>query len=291
MNRESSIVDFVDWIRGLPSDEQLRPTTCAIGTVGWEGVAAHFEKGEADNDGHTLVRVTLYGGKAPYEPAKAGVAQGREVVAMMSAELGRIPPKGARVYVLFPTGMELTPGAGVIVASVEPGREVNDNLGAGHATLASSGGAARVTVKEDGSIVLFTTSDNTKDGLSISVVISPTKFQINAPWGRLTFDDTGFHVTHVSGAAIDMGAIGGLPAPFDVIASYIALKAAMVSTPAALVSMANPAGIPVQLADAESLLVVLADIQLRLGGVAGPPSPAAAAIMTAGLGTNASASK
>ncbi|AKV04569.1 hypothetical protein AKJ09_11232 [Labilithrix luteola] len=91
-----------------------------IGTVGWASRDEHFEPGSATNGGLTMVFVTLYRGKTPGEPTKTGVAQGYEIVCQMSSLAGaRIPPKGTRVYVAIPKGMEELAGAGVIFASVE----------------------------------------------------------------------------------------------------------------------------------------------------------------------------
>jgi len=93
---------------------------CLVGTVGWDGREEHAELGTDDNDGHTLVCVTLYEGKTPGVETKVGVAQGYQIRCHISALTGiRVPPKGTRVYVLFPHGMTQVPGAGVIVATIE----------------------------------------------------------------------------------------------------------------------------------------------------------------------------
>lgn len=91
-----------------------------IGTVGWEGRDDHVEFGTGDNDGHTLVCVTLYRGRTQGEPVKKGVGQGYPVRCHISSLAGaRVPPKGTRVLVATPFGMEQLPGAGVIVATIE----------------------------------------------------------------------------------------------------------------------------------------------------------------------------
>lgn len=100
-----------------PAQDYVAPQV-EIGTVGWEGRESHFEKGTADNDGHTLVCVTLYRGRDPGVRPKDGVAQGQQILCHISDGIYRIPPKGARVYVAIPHGMEELPGSGCIVASV-----------------------------------------------------------------------------------------------------------------------------------------------------------------------------
>jgi hypothetical protein len=98
----------------------------------------------------------------------------------------------------------------------------------------------------DGKISIFTTSDATPNGQSVYQQVAPTGFTRVAPWGRETFDANGFHVKHVSGARIDLGAIGGLSAPLDALNSYVTLSAQAVHIEAALVTLgpADGAGMP-----------------------------------------------
>lgn len=91
-----------------------------IGTVGWEGQDEHVEFGTDDNDGHTLICVTVFRGRSPGEPVKKGVAQGHKIRCHISSLSGaRIPPRGTRVLVAIPFGMEQLVGAGVIIATIE----------------------------------------------------------------------------------------------------------------------------------------------------------------------------
>lgn len=86
-----------------------------IGTVGWASRSDWFEKGTGENDGHTLVFVTL----RPRTPSSVE-GEGREILCHIADGCFRIPPKGARCYVIIPHGLEEAPGAGVIVACVSP---------------------------------------------------------------------------------------------------------------------------------------------------------------------------
>ena len=47
-----------------------------------------------------------------------------------------------------------------------------------------------------------------------------------APWGQLTFDGSGFHVTTDGGPTLDLGTIGGLPGPLASLASYFTVSGA-----------------------------------------------------------------
>lgn len=91
-----------------------------IGTVGWEGRDEHVEFGTGDNDGFTLVCVTLYRGRQQGTPVKKGVGQGHEIRCHISSLAGaRVPAKGTRVLVAIPFGMDQSAGAGVIIATIE----------------------------------------------------------------------------------------------------------------------------------------------------------------------------
>lgn len=102
----------------LGSAEDFASSICENGTIGFEGdPLVYDELGSAGNDGHTLIKVTLYKGKDPDEPVKKGVAQGHPVMCRLKGDgFWRIPKHGERCIVLFPGGDIQTPGNGVIVA-------------------------------------------------------------------------------------------------------------------------------------------------------------------------------
>lgn len=112
----------------------------------------------------------------------------------------------------------------------------------------------RVIGKKDGSVTVFTTDDNTKDGKSVFFRVAKDGFLFVAPWGTIRFDATGFHILHASGASFNLGGIGGLPAPLDVVASYIKMQAGSVS--------ASSIGSPI--ADATSVITALAALQTQI---------------------------
>lgn len=104
------------------------------------------------------------------------------------------------------------------------------NLKPGETCVGASDAAsqARALFKLDGSASLITTDDNTPTGNSVFLRLSPTAFQVVAPWGTIIFDATGFHVKTASGARLDLGGIFGLPAPFNALTSYAKLSAGTV---------------------------------------------------------------
>ncbi len=90
-----------------------------VGTVGWEDEDVWFERGTANDDGYTLIRVQLFRGRDITKPLKDGIGQGVRLLCHISSGIFRIPKKGMRVYVAVPVGMEAKAGAGVIIATIE----------------------------------------------------------------------------------------------------------------------------------------------------------------------------
>jgi hypothetical protein len=81
---------------------------------------------------------------------------------------------------------------------------------------ADGNGQARVSLKADGSITLYTTTDNTHAGDGVYLKIGPKGLSFVAPWGKFTFDATGWHQTTSSGARFDLGNVA-LPGPFSTL--------------------------------------------------------------------------
>lgn len=76
-----------------------------IGTVGWVNEDEVVDLG-ADDDKHALVRVTLFDGRDRSAAlADPGVAEGRRVLAQISAPGFNVPKKGTVVWVLRAAGM------------------------------------------------------------------------------------------------------------------------------------------------------------------------------------------
>jgi hypothetical protein len=121
----------------------------------------------------------------------------------------------------------------------------------------------------DGSISLVTTSKPASDGTGqpLHLWIRPTGLEFVAPWGRLVFDQTGFHVKHISGASMGLGSLGGFPAPLDSIASHFSVQAGIVSHDATAVAAGPSQGVQQPVALAAPVLEALTAVQVALTSV------------------------
>lgn len=108
-----------------------------------------------------------------------------------------------------------------LIANLKPGETC---LYAGGADGNAQG---RVLLKQDGSITLYTTKDNTSNGQGCYLRMGGDGFRIETPYGRLVMDATGIHLVHASGGRFDLGGIGGLPAPFGSLSSYASIEASI----------------------------------------------------------------
>jgi phage gp45-like len=98
----------------------------------------------------------------------------------------------------------------MIIASRDlRGSMIYGNLKPGETCVYASSGAARVLLKRDGSIALYTTVDNTPTGTSISFILSPTEGVILAtPWGGFTLTPgNGWVITGPGSAALTLSAL------------------------------------------------------------------------------------
>lgn len=122
--------------------------------------------------------------------------------------------------------------------------QVYGNLAEGETCLYAPGsdgnGQATVFLKQDGSITLHTTHNNTSTGTSVDLVLSPTQLAFQAPWGNFRFDASGFHLITASGAAIDLGGvtIPGVPsAVANAISSSAVVTAGVVTCKGNIVNL------------------------------------------------------
>jgi len=123
----------------------------------------------------------------------------------------------------------------------------------------------------DGSVSIFCTSlGATPGGQTIQWKSSPTGRLYSAPWGKETFDNTGYHLRAFSGARLDLGGVAGMPAPLDALGSYANLQAAAIRLTATLTSI-GPAGVPADaVAKATPTLIALQTILPVLNLLATP---------------------
>jgi len=141
---------------------------------------------------------------------------------------------------------------------------------------------AFIRFKADGSICLFTTDDNTTNGRSVYLTISPTGLEFNFPFGKLTYDSNGFHCVTNSGARVDLGALTAPGLSIIPDMSYATLSASIVHVEGSAVHvgtadvLAGPAQ-PVALANSVlALCSALNDVLTAIGtgGLLSPPGGA-----------------
>ncbi len=105
-------------------------------------------------------------------------------------------------------------------------------------------GANFLKLAADGGVSIVATTDGTADGEMIYIQLLPKEgFQLLGPFGKLTYGPDGFHLLHHTGARIDLGGIGGMPAPLDTLGSYVKFGAAMASIESAIITL-GPKGAP-----------------------------------------------
>lgn len=132
-----------------------------------------------------------------------------------------------------------------------------------------------IRCSDDGAISMFTSSSPDGDVQtakpSVFFEIRPKAMRFTAPWGRQWFDNTGFHVFHTSGGQMHLGAISGLPAPFDTMLSYIDFKAATVRAATNSFDIGNNPLTKDHLAHASPLILAIQQIFNALVAMANTP--------------------
>jgi hypothetical protein len=115
---------------------------------------------------------------------------------------------------------------------------------------------------KDGSITeSTTTTGGGSDGQTVASRVMPTAFQRFAPWGRETFDATGYSLTHIGGASFEVAYAGGI---FPGLDSYVRLTGSMIELNGAAISI-GPTGVPHQpVAQAAPLVSILQSLLTTL---------------------------
>jgi len=132
-----------------------------------------------------------------------------------------------------------------IASSDVRGQALYANLQAGETCLYAGGadgnGTAVVTVKANGDAVMANKFGNTASGQTQFVMLGADgSFRVETACGRIVMDATGIHLIHASGARLDMGGIGGLPAPLNQVSSYCRLSAAVVHCNGGIATQLGP---------------------------------------------------
>lgn len=105
------------------------------------------------------------------------------------------------------------------------GTSIYGSLSDGEACVYAPGAQGRVLLKADGSVSLYTTSDNTSSGQSVILKVSPSAVAIGTPWGAITMDSNGIKLGAQGGAGIQLGADGTV----TIIGTSVALNGGSVS--------------------------------------------------------------
>lgn len=144
------------------------------------------------------------------------------------------------------------------------------NVKQGETVVFASGSQACSIYKNDGSVTHMTTENGQSSGPTVYERMAPDGCVRFARWGKETFDATGFHLFTFSGARLDMGGIGGLPAPFASLGSYARLSAKIVSIEGSIVAIGPRAGVADQVAKATPLLIALSALNSVLAALVAP---------------------
>ena len=238
-----------------------------LGTVGWDDRDEHFDLGTEDNDGHTIVFVTLFRGRdIASSDQTPDAAQGHKVTARMGKPARAVPEKGSTVLVARPAGID-GPGAWHIISNPGPGTTFRNGPKAGDVLFEGDAGNF-VRFAKNGSISLVTTVDGTSESPTIYEQIRRDGYRFVGPWGKVTFDAAGYHLKHHTGARIDLGGIGGMPSPLDELGSYVNLTADIVKLAGRVVSLGPDAGVQDNVPLYTPLLAILGEVSAALSGIA-----------------------
>lgn len=112
------------------------------------------------------------------------------------------------------------------------------NLQPGETAVYATGSPAQTIHKLDGSVTMATiaSSDNTSQ---VYLSVSPTALTFMAPWGRLVFDATGFHVATATGAQFDLSGIAA-PGPLSSVSTFANINAAIINMNGSSVNLGLP---------------------------------------------------
>lgn len=204
--------------------------------------------------------------------ADAEVAHDERVVLMQTSGVVSIPPVGSELLTL-----ETSSGfIGVASRDVRTGK-IAGNMQPGETTLYAPGSQACGLFKNDGSVTLMTTQDGTETGQSVYSRTAADTFTMLAAWGKRSFDATGYHLFTFSGARLDMGGIGGLPAPLSALGSYAKLSADIVTVEGSVIALGPRTAPADAAAKASPVIVAMGAINTLLTALLAPGAYVSAA--------------
>jgi hypothetical protein len=124
--------------------------------------------------------------------------------------------------------------------------ELAGSLKDGETCVFASTGQARALFKADGSITLYTTSDNTSSGTSVAITIGTTGIKLIGPAGVVTIDSNGVQLGESGGAFLKMSGneITLSATKITIAGGSVALGMACAPTNTVLYGPSGMAGIP-----------------------------------------------
>jgi len=204
--------------------------------------------------------------------AQAEVAHDERVALMQTSGIVSIPPVGSEIL-----AFETSSGfIGVAGRDIRTG-DIAGNMQPGETTVYAPGSQACTLYKLDGSVTHMTTTTGLSTGQTVYERMSPTAFTRLAGWGKETFDATGYHLFTFSGARLDMGGIGGLPAPLSSLGSYAKLSAKMIQIEASIVALGPRAAAADAAAKATPVILALNALNTVLAALLAPGAYVSAA--------------
>ena len=117
------------------------------------------------------------------------------------------------------------------IGNLNPGESIM------YATGATGTGAAKVKCDANGNVTIGTTDTGQAGGNAVMLQVGIAGLNFVAPWGKLKFDQSGFHVFCNNGPSLDMTIFSGLPGPLGAMSSAIYMKANSVKLGAAKVML------------------------------------------------------
>lgn len=177
---------------------------------------------------------------------------------LLSMPAAPVPGESAPEGIVFKTG-----SGDVVVGgrSVRSG-EIAGLIKPGESCFFADGSRASILCKNDGSVRLVTTHDNSRGGRTIAATVGTNGVDLSTPWSRLTISDLGIHGYCVrsdgsAGAYFDLGSVAGLPAPFDAMGTYLAMGANLVRIEGQTIALGTDAGVAEPVAKATTTVTVL----------------------------------
>jgi uncharacterized Zn-binding protein involved in type VI secretion len=169
----------------------------------------------------SFVNVTMMAGKDPTVKLQEGVGQGKRLLCQIPASMVAMAPYGARVLVALPEPCPDVPGHAVVLTTLgNTAWKTQGNTGAGDVVINCPSGPARIILTAKGAGIFVTEAD---DGSTIMASIDPTNgCHLMGPWGQIDFDNYGLRGNIGGGPGFKFYNVGGLPAPFDILAGSVA---------------------------------------------------------------------